>query len=223
MKRLVSFFLVFMLVPAIAFCSTTKVLEQDKTLHPQGWPFGTLMFKGGTQVTLNENGEVITGVMKYNEPLITPGSISDIRTAPFHDEELYRINFRGDSYPITFNEKGEVISGTLCEFNSVRLTNNAGKYIDFKKSTVITFNSDGGVKQGTLDNTYEIRPAGWRKFLPVDDNAGFIKFQKGTEVTFGSGAQVIKGTIANDLRINGITYPAGTTLQFSESDYPQRI
>lgn len=223
MKRIFIFFLAFMLIPAIALCSTTKVLDQDKALHPQGWPYGTLMFKGGTQITLNENGEVVTGVMKHNEPFLTPGSISTIQTCPFEDKELYRVRFSGDPYPITFGEKGEVISGTLSEFYSIKLILNTGDYVNFKKSTVITFNADGSVKQGTLDEAYELRPAGWRNFLSTDENAGFIKFKAGTEVVFGPGAQVIKGTIANDLTANGVRYPAGTTLQFSESANPQRI
>lgn len=223
MKRIVVFFLAFMLIPAIALCSTTKVLDRDTALHPQGWSAGTLMFKGGTQVTLNENGEAVTGIMCNSESLITAGMAFAFQAGMIIEEKnLYHISFKGDPYPISFNEKGEVISGTLNHFYWIRLLGKTDPPVRFKNSA-IAFYPDGSVKQGTLDDSYEIRPAGWRNFLPLDDNAGFIKFQAGTEVVFGPGAQVIKGTIANDLMVNGVRYSAGTTLQFSESAFPQKI
>jgi hypothetical protein len=219
-KRIFIILLVLMLIPAIAFCSTTKVIDQDMALHPQGWPYGVLTFKGGTQVTLNENGEVITGVMRNNEELIVVGSVSFGRNFS-EEKEFYLIYFKGDT--ITFNEKGEVISGTIGSWCFAQLIRNSGAYVKFQPNTVLAFNSDGSVKQGTLARDYDLRPTGWRNFLPLDNNAGFIKFKEGTEVIFGVSAQVIKGTIANDLTVNGIKYPAGTILQFSDSANPQKI
>lgn len=223
MKRVFVFFLILMFIPVIGFCSTTKVLSQDTDLHPQGWPNGTLKFKSGTQVTLNENGEVITGYMKFKEDLITPGSVTSFYDEETNGKDIYRVTFLGYPHAITFNEKGEAVYGTVWGSFVSQIVKNAGSYINFIDNTVISFDSDGSIKQGTIYNAYEFRPAGWHNFLPTDDKAGFIKFKEGTEVIFGSSAQVTKGTIANDLTVNGITYPAGTTLQFSESGLPQKI
>lgn len=245
MKRFFILFLVFMLIPAMAFCSKTKVLEQDTELHPQGWISGLIKFKQGTTVELNDNGEVISGVLKYNKylrslgcgisakegnlvayPIIgsaafPPGSVGFYSTGPYY---VYGniFNFKGSDSVTTFDERGYVISGTLADDTRIYLLPFAEPEVSFKGSTQVTFDKKGYLTSGTLKDDAFLHPVGWKNYLPLDNTAGFLKFKAGTQVTFGPDAQVLKGTIATDLAVNGITYPEGTTLQFSESALPQK-
>lgn len=219
MKKIFIILLAFMLIPSIALCSTTRLLDQDTDLRPQGWAGGSLKFKQGSTVELNERGEVISGALVYRHDLRPTGQawVSRGSIAPYHSWYIY---FAGNS-SIIFDERGRVLSGTLGEDVDAYLIPNVEPLIKFRQGTVISFDKLGNLISGTLDRDLFLCPAGWRTFLP--SNGGILKFKAVTEVVFGPYAQVVKGTIENDLTVNGITYPAGTTLQFSESAYPQKI
>ncbi|MDT8901224.1 hypothetical protein [Anaeroselena agilis] len=198
----------------------TKTLAEDTLLHPQGDVSGSVKFKGGTSVTLNEQYEVISGTLKYYGFLI-PASKGFFY---FYDKDLHStlMIFKPDTCPIVFNARGEVLSGQIGEDASFLIWGSAS-HATFKKNTYIEFDEQGYVKTGTIYSDITFRPLGWRNFLPLDDNAGFILFKGETEVFFGPGGQVSRGTIAKEFKINKITYPAGTTLQFSESSDPQIV
>jgi len=222
MKRILAFVLVLMLIPAIALCSTTKVLDKDTDLRPQGWTSGALTFKQGSSVELNDLGQVITGVLKENTYSLRPAGVAYVSLAmyvypPYHSWYIY---YQGDR-SVTFDEYGWVLSGTISSDTDAYLVPNVDPLVRFKKKTVLLFDINRNVVNGTICDDTFLCPAGWGKFLA--NSSGILKFKAGTEVVFDSNAQVIKGTIANDLTVNGTTYPAGTTLQFSESSNPQRI
>jgi len=224
MKRIFFAFMMLMFVPVIALCSTATVPDQEIDLNPQGWiAGGTLKFKPGSQVELNERGDVISGVLKFDEYLRSIGKgydnhgLSDSQR-PTPSNFLF---FKGYNSIIIFDEHGRVISGTLAGSSYIYLIPDTDPCIKFKGDTVIVFDKNGNLKTGTINEDYYLRPLGGNNFLP--SNAEFIKFKAGTEVVFGANAKVVKGTIANDLTINGITYSAGTPLQFSESANPQKI
>lgn len=224
MKRIFFILLVLIIIPVIAFCSKATIPDQDIDLHPQGWVSGgTLQFKPGSQVELNERGEVISGVLKFNEYLRSVGMGDEIRgiTDSERPTPSNFLHFKGSNSITVFDEHGAVISGTLANSSYIYLIPDVDPCIKFKGDTTITFDKNGNIKTGTLNDDYYLRPLGGNTFLPP--TAGFIKFKARTQVVFGTNAQVIKGTIANDLTLNGIKYPAGTTLQFSESAYPQII
>ncbi|MDT8901621.1 hypothetical protein [Anaeroselena agilis] len=220
MKKILVIFLACMLFPVVALCSTTKILDQDADLHPQGWTSGTLKFKQGSSVEFNEQGEVISGVLKYNEVLHSLGR-GRFFGYPLgsHITSNY-LNFKADS-GITFDEHGLVISGTLTDDTYLYLIYMSEPEVKFQGGTTILFDKNGNVSKGVLNKDALLRPAGSKIFSP--NNAGFLTFKAGTEVVFGPDARVIKGTIANDITVKGITYLAGTTLQFNESGYPQKI
>lgn len=224
MKRIFIILLVLMIIPVIAFCSKATIPDQDIDLHPQGWVSGgTLKFKPGSQVELNERGEIISGVLKYNEYLRSVGKGDEIRGSldPQRPTPSNFLPFKGNNSIITFDEHGLVISGTLVNSVYIYLTPDTEPQIKFRGNTFVLFDKNGNLKTGTLNEDYYLCPLGGNSFLPP--TAGFIKFKAGTEVVFGANAQVIRGTIANDLTVNGINYPAGTILQFSESANPQKI
>jgi len=222
MKRIFIFIMALMLFPAIAFCSTTKVLEQDTDLRPQGWATGALKFKQGSTVELNDQGQVITGVLKENRYVLRPAGVAYVSVAMFVDQPYYSwyIYYQGDR-SVTFDERGWVLSGTISSDTDAYLIPNVEPLIRFKKKTVLLFDRDRNVVSGTICDDTTLCPAGWEKFL-INSN-GILKFKAGTEVVFGPNAQVLKGTIADDLTVNKRIYPAGTTLQFNQSDYPQKI
>lgn len=213
MKKFLTCVLAFMLFPAIAFCSTTKVLDQDTDFHPQGWTSGTLRFKQGSQVELNDGGEIIAGVLKYNEVLHSLGRGTHLLVISNYFE--YKAGTK-----ITFDERGFVSSGTIGQDAYIYLIYISEPQVRFQGGTIISFDKDGNVINGTLNKDTSLRPVCWQT---LQKDAGYITFKTNTEVTFGPNAKVIKGTIANDLTVNGITYPAGTTLLFSESANPQKI
>lgn len=215
MKRILIILLALLLIPTAALCSTTKVLDKDTELHPQGWTSGSLLFKQGSSVELNDQGEVVSGVLKSNAILHAIGrGRFDINPISNY---LY---FKSDS-ALRFDEQGFVISGTLADDTYLFLIYISEPQVKFQGGTTILFSRSGDVLKGTLNKDTSLRPSGWKIFLP--NNAGFLTFKAGTEVTFGPAAQIIKGTIASDLALSGITYPAGTTLQFSESAPPQKL
>ena len=222
MKKLFALILVFLFVPAIALCSTAKILDQDTELRPQGWTSGALKFKQGSTVELNDRGQVITGVLKEDTYVLRPAGVAYVSlamyvTPPYHSWYIY---FQGGQ-SVTFDERGRVLSGTISSDTDAYLIPNADPLVRFKKKTILNFDRNGNVTNGTICDDTFLSPAGWEKFL--NNSSGILKFQAGTEVVFGPNAQVLKGTIANDLTINGKIYPAGTRLQFSESDYPYRF
>ncbi|VBB09585.1 Hypothetical protein LUCI_4880 [Lucifera butyrica] len=206
-----------------AWANTTKVLERDTFLHPQGWIAGSLKFKEGTSVTLNGQGEVISGTLKNYEDLrpASNGFFAFTGWGTEHRPEC--IHFKGDTCQIVFNVQGDVVSGQIGEDAEFSIWDNNEPYVTFKYATYIEFDEHGNVKSGTITEDTDFRPLGWRNYLPKGEKAGFLKFKSGTQVFFGPEGQVSTGTIADNLTVNGITYPAGTKLQFSESGYPQKI
>lgn len=219
---------ILLITSAVLASPATKTLTKNTDLHPQGWISGALNFKSGTQVTLNNNSEVITGTLTNYEYLGTVGSayekedVVGFFIAPVLHKNIGRIIFRPD-VPLTFDDQGRVIKGYIANACSINLVDRKDYYVRFQERTYIEFNNDGSVLQGTIAEDTCLRPIGWRSFLPLDDNAGFLKFQSGTEIQFGPEGQVIKGTIAKDLVVLGIKYPTGTILQFSESGNPQIV
>lgn len=209
MKKTLFVLLALMLIPSLALCSTAMVADNATDLQPQGWTSGTLAFKSGSNVELNEKGEVVSGVLKYNEYLRSVGIGYSMGS-----DTPARLYYKGNDATTIFDDHGRVISGTLAgHYNYIYLIPYYEPLVLFKTGTTILFDKNGNVLKGTLRDDTILRPTGLKS----------VKFKSGTEVIFGANAQVIKGTIANDLAVNGITYPAGTTLQFSESALPKRI
>ena len=223
-KGIIIGLLVFSIIfPLIAEAATTKTLDKETELHPQGWISGSVRFKAGTAVTLNEQNEVMTGTLAYDESFLTVGNAFISVGESFRPAYFNRVEFMKGK-PITFNESGEVLNGNLVSHTDIYLIKKKDRFITFQQFTFIAFDNDGNLLQGTLAHNTLLRPIGWKNYLPLDDTAGFLKFKTETEIFFGPGGQVIKGTIAQDFTtLSKITYRAGTTLQFSETEPPKII
>ena len=217
MRKILGFFLAFIIIPVVAFCSTTKVLDQDTVFRPQGWTADALKFKQGSAVELNDIGEVVSGITK-NYEILRPIGMGSTYSDSF-GIHFGQIVFNKGS-KVVFNEQGYVISGVLGSEAVIYLIPNKEPLVAFRANNTILFDTNGNLINGTLSNDTFLRPAGSNLFL---SNGGILKFLSKTEVVFGPSAQVIKGTIAEELTVNGTLYPIGTSLQFSEADLPQKI
>lgn len=218
MKKISLFLLILIFIPVVGFCMTTRTLEADTDLRPQGWTSGAIRFKHGSIVELNERGDVISGVLARYENLLPTGSAFSENLVPSYGiilSEYLQFNM-GDR--ITFDENGHVISGVLDVPARIHLIPKIEPLVLFKKA--ILFDKSGNLIKGTLANDTFLQPTGGNLFLQT---GVLLKFKAKTEVIFGPNAQVIQGTIANDLSINKKIFPAGTTLQFRESDYPKIV
>ncbi len=178
-KILIILALVFLVSLSQSEAATVKV-DKNTELHPQGWIAGNMLFKAGTDVTLNDKGEVISGTLK-NYTFLKPA-------ARGYSTLLDSIMFKADTI-VTFNERGEVMSGTLADEANIMVVKNTLPYVTFKSSTPIVFNLDGSVAIGTLKNDTYFRPVGWEN--NSIESAGFIKYKAGTELAFNNKGEVV--------------------------------
>jgi hypothetical protein len=178
-------------------------------------------FKSGTEVTLGENAEVISGTLAKEHILPTAGVTHCYDITAGVTTEYYNFGKFKVGTTVSFNENGRVISGTLTGITFIKLTPDSIDYVVFSSGN-IAFNADGSVAKGTIWKD-DLCPLGWKNFLPLDDNAGFLSFAE-SEIQFGSHGQVVQGKIAEGFTTkSGKTFPAGTILQFSETEDPKIV
>lgn len=177
MKRILIILALVLLVSLSQSEAATVKLEKNTEMHPQGWVAGKMLFKAGTEVTLNDKGEVISGILKHYT-FLKPAARSYYNLQEFESDTI-----------VTFNERGEVMSGTLAGDTDFMIVKNIPPYITFKSSTPIVFNLDGGVAIGTLNNDTYFRPVGWEN--NSEESAGFIKYKAGTELAFNNKGEVV--------------------------------
>lgn len=182
-------FILSLMLTIVSVSCEAATIDKDTEMHPQGWISGAVVFKAGTDVILNDKGEVVSGTLKNNERLNIAGSGLEaipsltISPAAVPPNRLYFNN----GTTITFNDYGAVIAGTLREDGFVSLSGNLNNFIKFKGGTVISFHPNNYVATGTIKSDTYLRPVGWENKL--DDN-GFIKYKAGTEITFNDKGEV---------------------------------
>jgi hypothetical protein len=162
------------------------ILTENTELHPQGWTSGTLPFKGGTKVILNENGEVVSGILiNYAHWLLPAGHANTY----IKEQTIYRgtILYRGDITPVTFSKRGHVLSGSLGDITVVKLFKDSFPYVEFALGTMLIFREDGSVESGTLGEDTYLKTAATGKFE---------KYKGRTEVTFNEKGEVTSGKLA---------------------------
>ncbi|MBP1763961.1 MAG: hypothetical protein H6Q65_1019 [Firmicutes bacterium] len=226
----------------------TRTLSKDTKLYPQGWTVGDrIEFKDNTSVTLNELGEVVTGTLMsdtylrpcgwdrvigdyyHSTAYTTDIGLSFHRYYPPFIERAYNVvipsyghlNYKGGT-PVTFNEKGYVISGTIEDKATIQVVKDRYGYVMFKAETVLVFYESGAILSGVLDADTSLRPTGWRKLMAAGDNAGFLKFSAKKPVQFQENGEVVSGTVKESvtlLSVDGTTtlFPAGSAVTFSDA------
>lgn len=219
MKRTVLLLLILLLIPATLFASEIT-LKEDTEMHPQGWIAGSLNFKGGTTVIINDFGEVISGIMSVNyQEQLEPAGKAVITNISVVGGDIQRhhgkIGYRDSIAPVVFNSRGQVINGALGADTLVWLCDKHLPGLLAKGGTILTFTDDGAVRSMTLARDTYLRPLEWKVLnLP---NAGFLKFKAQTVVVFTDRGEVKSGTLAESAKIDGRTYSPESKITFSEN------
>lgn len=222
----------------------TKTLNEDTKITPPGIIVATLaeipMFKKGTDVTLNEYGEVIKGILaeKISLPYETgtPDSVRKTSYTPSipifipieasNTQLQYRVlPFKGGT-EVIFNNKGEVIKGTISGSNE-RIELNPVNHI-LVSSGEISFHKNGMVATCTLAKDSCLRPVGWPEILTENYTAGnacpgLVEFKGKKPIELNEKGEVVKGTLSKDTRLlpapydsRKKIYEAGTTVEFDD-------
>ena len=216
MKKLTAFLLATcLLIGSNAAFAKTITLDKDTKLVPQGWTVADdIKFKKNTTVTLNDNGQVVEGVLASDNYLRPTGWKSLASnyyyvesSAGFFPPRFFYHPFRpalvipADGHvrycgnkPISFAADGTVLSGTIDNDVVLQLSDTGYGFVRFKNDTELTFYANGSVKRGTLAEATKLRPVGWQYNLQ-DESAGFVEFKGGTAIAFDEAGLVAAGTL----------------------------
>lgn len=229
--------------------TVTKTLEENTRISPPGMIVATAAeipkFQKGTVVILNENGEVLEGILADDISLpYESGSTGDsvrqtsttymptpmiIYSYAYLSPPNRLLLFKGGT-KVSFNDKGEVYRGTLSGSNqniALNLTNHITA-----SDGPISFYKTGMVVTCTLAGDTYLRPLGWEKLSTVNNTAGiacqgFVEFKGGKTVMLNENGEVVKGTLNKNTKLLTIgalsldvitlkNYEAGTTVELDE-------
>lgn len=219
-KLTIPLILSFLLILPLAGNAKEIYLDTNTALVPQGWSVvdDDLKFKKNTVAELNNNEEVIRGILKsdyYLRPAGWKNIINDVYLTetnqiffprffyPIHTYNNFalptygHIRYKGNN-PVTFNKQGLVTEGVIDESVTLSLQNNKYGFISLKKSTLLTFDNDGNIISGILDKDTKLRPVGWENNLNL--NSGFVEFKKNTKITFTNNGSVESGMIKETIQ-----------------------
>lgn len=242
-KVLLSMLLVLVLsasVGATDGSAETILLEKDTDYYLQGHSVGEeVKFRKGTEVVLNEIGEVVEGTLNeavWLRPVGWQAIIQDYSFAagyvdvrPFFPRmthstyQMALLNFGHLPYKektkITLNEEGLVLVGTLKDDVTIALMQGKYGFVKLKSGEELAFYPNGKLKSGTLAEDTKLRPVGWKARLELDrERVGYIEFRAGEEVVFDENGEVLVGTIKKASKSliaeDGKEYSAGTKLSF---------
>lgn len=194
----------------------TIVLAKDTPLVPQGWSVANanLEFKKDTSAQLNDDGQVITGVLDADTYLRPAGwrylindcyltTSTNIFGPPFFHHPPVRNNIVLPTYQhlrykgntaVTFDANGCVLSGTIDDAATLQLQPDKYGFVTFKAGTRLTFYPAGTVASGTLAKDYRLRPSGWQ--ANINGLAGgFLEFKSGSDIEFTADGLVSTGTL----------------------------
>jgi hypothetical protein len=233
-------FLFFCHNESVDAAQTTKTLDDNTRIMPHGvvvMPWDNIpKFKKGTVVTLNEYGEVLEGILAADVSLPYETGISQdsIKPTAFTPMPFYVFNsytntpinrvlsFKSGT-KITFNDKGEVIKGTLNGSNQ-NIALNQATNIQVSDGEV-SFHKNGMLATCSLANDSYLRPVGWSQILTENYTnnsacSGFVEFKGKKPIVLNEKGEVVKGTLNKDTKLLspvGIkVYEAGTTVEFDD-------
>ena len=229
---------------AAAAVPAELVVGKETKFHPQGWTVGDFVeFKKDTAVTLNEQGEVVSGVLAKDTFLYPRGwerVINDYYYVTAYTDSIpywgrfgrrffdsrynmaipgyHHLLFKGGSR-VTFSDKGDVLTGTLANEAVLRLVAGQYGFISCRANTVLSFYESGAIRSAVLSEDTHLRPLGWRTIMQPSATAGFIKFSANKPVEFNEAGEVIAGTLKETVKLlaaGGETkaFKAGSAVRF---------
>lgn len=215
-------FLFFVCAPGANAAVITKTLEENTKLIPSGLlaTDDPPTFKKGTTVTLNENGEVIEGVLARDVLLSCVPLVYEENGINYF--RSYKGWFNKDT-KVIFNSRGAVMKGTTLytiEQRYLYVPLNSSSLIKLKQFTEVSFHPNGMMAYGTTDSDTYLKPVGWKQ---ITDNgmAGFVQFKGGRQIELNSKGEVLKGTLNKDTKLRLPegrlkVYDAGTAVVFDD-------
>ncbi|WP_312198759.1 hypothetical protein [Anaerospora hongkongensis] len=125
---------------------------------------------------------------------------------------------------VTFDDQGNVLSGTLKEKATIRLIEGRYGFITIKAGTVLEFSSSGAVLSAVLEEDTLLRPTGWQLHADKSDAAGFIQFSKGKKLTFNESGEVLSGTLKEQAALpteagGSMLFIGGSVVYFYSAGY----
>lgn len=241
MKKLLCLTLLAACLLALPCHARRVVLEKNTALVPQGWSVADedIKFKKGTAAELNENGEVVSGVLSgsaYLRPAGWKNVINDYYYAqtagPFFPRFFHppirfgvlvptygHVLYQKDGM-VVFAGDGTVLSGYTGEKVTVSLQEGKYGFVTFKSGTLLKFDAQGRIVSGLLAADTLLRPDGWQTGAADKTSAGFLKFKKNKNVSFTPEGLVGSGTLKKETQWRQpdgslITLPAGKLVLFS--------
>ena len=243
MKKLKVFLAVGLLCCGLSMSmaeAKTMTLDKTKVLVPQGFSVANddLKFKKGTVVELNENNEVITGVLnrdialrptgwrnvindyyeESNNSIFYPRIFHPFTSVSIPLPTYAHVRYKGNK-PVTFATDGTVLSGTIDEEVTVSVNKDKYGLITFEDQYELGFYPDGSVKNGRLREGALLRPYGFKTGLVGDEMAGFVEFVGGKDISFSKEGYVTSGVLKKSIswqQPDGtmVTLPAKTMISF---------
>lgn len=176
MKNLKIFLVVSLLCCGLSMSiveARTMTLDKTKVLVPQGFSVvnDDLKFKKDTVVELNDNNEVITGVLnrdialrptgwrnvindyyeETNNSIFYPRIFHPFTSISVPIPTYAHIRYKGNK-PVTFASDGTVLVGTIDEEVTVSINKDKYGLVTFDDQHELGFYLDGSVKNGRLKN-----------------------------------------------------------------------
>jgi hypothetical protein len=222
------------------------VVGKETKFHPQGWTVGDFIeFKKGTTITLNELGEVISGVLAKDTFLYPRGwarVINDYYYITAYSDPIpygYRfhhrlvdrsynmaipgynhLQFKGGT-AVTFSQSGDILTGTIVGTAVLRLVEGKYGFISCRANSVLTFYDSGAIQSAVLAEDTYLRPFNWQKLLRQPEAAGFVKFCANKPITFNETGDVVTGTLKEPAKLVAgdgqiKEFAANTAVRFTE-------
>lgn len=243
MKKIILCFIFSILLYNVGLSITeakTITLDKTKVLVPQGFTVVNedLKFKKGTVVELNDNNEVITGVLnrdialrptgwrnmindyyeESNNSIFYPRIFHPFTSVSIPVPTYAHVRYKGNK-PVTFASDGTVLSGTIDEEVTVSVNKDKYGLVTFEDQYELGFYPDGSVKNGRLKDDTKLRPVGFKTGLAGDELAGFVEFAGDKEISFSKDGYVTAGVLKKSIswqQPNGdiVVLPTKTTIYF---------
>lgn len=194
------------------------LLDKNTPLVPQGWSVADddLKFKKDTKVVLNDQGEVMEGVLssdtylrptgwkniildyayEYSSGIVFPyyGGLAFSSSIPM--QTYGHIRYKSGE-KIVFAADGTVLSGVISDAATFSLQSGKYGFVTFKHDKRLTFDAAGHVLSGVLDENTYLRPLGYQN--NKNNMSGFVEFKGNRAIIFTADGFVREGELKEEL------------------------
>ena len=218
----------------------TILLDKATALVPQGWVVADddLKFKKDTKAVLNDQGQMVEGVLnsdtflrptgwknmiidctyEYSSGIVFPyyyGGISFNSQVPV--QTYGHVRYKSGE-KVVFSADGTILSGVISDTATFSLQSNKYGFVTFKDDTRLNFDEQGHILNGVLEDDTYLRPLGFAN--NKNTMAGFLEFKGNRTISFTTDGFVTEGELKKEMvwkQPNGstITLPAKKAISFA--------